>query len=88
MNDVVHSHSISAAMNSDPEILRMYQHNSHRQTSYYMRKWGGMQGSEKYKTPFNNPYLGIHDWSVTEGFWHPHHPNRKNWNPPQPSVRY
>jgi GT2 family glycosyltransferase len=35
--------------------------NGHR---YYRAKWGGENGSEKFKKPFNNPNLSPKDWAL------------------------
>ena len=29
---------------------------------YYVKKWGGMPGEEKFSTPFNDPNLTLKDW--------------------------
>ena len=30
--------------------------------AYYVKKWGGMPGEEKFSTPFNDPNLTLKDW--------------------------
>jgi hypothetical protein len=86
LEDVVHSHSYSAACNSDKELMLLHQLNTNRWTNYYVRKWGGQHGSERYIHPFNDPTVGINEWSVIEPFHHPRF--AYPWNPPPPSTRY
>lgn len=33
-----------------------------RNRSYYVRKWGGVPGEEKFPTPYNDPSLTYRDW--------------------------
>lgn len=40
-----------------------------RNVEYYIRKWGGAQCHEIFKTPFNNPALSIREWRLEPGRW-------------------
>ena len=59
----------SLALETEKRLLRHYELNSSRMRNYYIKKWGGLQSSEKYKTPYNDPNMEINDWKLeTEGF--------------------
>ena len=65
----ISSAGTSLAIRAEKRILKHYELNSSRMMNYYIRKWGGLQGKEIYKTPYNDPNMKINDWILeTEGF--------------------
>jgi len=63
LDDLVRSRGFSIAM-KDRRLMRLLQLNQARMGEYYVNKWGGVQGSEVYITPFDDPSLGVNDWTV------------------------
>jgi len=59
-----HSQKLGQGAGSDPRLFRHHQENVEHQADYYRRKWGGEHQHEVFKTPFNNPYLSIKDWTL------------------------
>lgn len=64
----------SCTIHSDPKFLE----NNHRTHgigfSYYEAKWGGINGQEKFTSPFNNPHLPVDYWKFD-----PHLRARQQW---------
>lgn len=60
--NVVQSREFSVAVRSNSKLMHCYQHNAHRMSQYYLEKWGGHQGSERYLRPFNNDAMPLNDW--------------------------
>jgi len=65
--DFVNSIKYSMAINSDIRLLHHFQSNAERIIRYYIRKWGGQPGSEKWKHPYNNPDNDINFWEIEKG---------------------
>jgi hypothetical protein len=72
LNDVVHSLAYSIAMR-DRRLMFLWQNNAYRVADYYLRKWGGVQNSEIFTTPFNNPNMHVNHWTFEAGpgIWPP-----------------
>jgi hypothetical protein len=81
MNDYIKSTDASIALNSDPRLLSLYQHNSHRINEYYQRKWGGDHLSETFEHPFDDSKMTIRDWTIDKPFYHKLSEN-ESWLPP------
>lgn len=60
----LHSQPLSAGVGSDPRLMQHFQNNVAHQSDYYKRKWGGEHRQEIFKTPFNNPFLTVKDWTL------------------------
>ncbi len=58
------SQPLAQGVSSDPRLFRCHELNVAHQADYYRRKWGGDHNSEKFETPFNNPFLTIKDWTL------------------------
>lgn len=48
--------------------------------TYYQVKWGGQHPREKYKSPFNLPYVGINEWKLIPEFREMHKNERNEEN--------
>jgi GT2 family glycosyltransferase len=72
LDDVVHSLAYSISMR-DRRLMYLWQNNAYRVADYYQRKWGGVQNSETFSTPFNNPCLHANYWKKEAGvgIWPP-----------------
>jgi len=54
---VLHGHS--SAIFASPELARQNLITQRRNIDYYVRKWGGDAGAERFETPFGNPNIGL-----------------------------
>ena len=52
----------SCTINSDPAIQVENVRTHGNNFEYYRRKWGGINGEEKFKTPFNDPGWPVWAW--------------------------
>jgi len=58
----------SSTIYSDP-VLRDQNGITHGNNfEYYRKKWGGNNGEEKYRTPFNNPHWPVSHWEFDPVF--------------------
>ncbi len=58
----------SCTVNSDP-VLRDKNVQTHsRNFGYYEAKWGGRNGQEKFKSPFNDPSIPVWSWKYFPDF--------------------
>lgn len=58
----------SLTCNKEPKFMNLWFHNTDRIHKYYEAKWGGTHTNEKFTHPFNNPSIGVNEWSVKNGF--------------------
>lgn len=54
--------NVSCTVKSDKKMAFRLAEILHRNAEYYSAKWGGINGSEKYMRPFNNPNASWDDW--------------------------
>lgn len=52
----------SNTVNVSPEMALQNSHTHNLNFQYYFKKWGGLNGQEKFQHPFNNPNLPIDYW--------------------------
>ena len=71
LDNVVHSAGISLSVKADERLMACHMLNAQRRNDYYIKKWGGDHCSEKYKTPFNDPYCPINHWVLEDNFVNP-----------------
>lgn len=50
------NHDRSSTLNSSTKFKKKNQYTFHKNYQYYIEKWGGTPGQEKYKTPFGKDY--------------------------------
>lgn len=50
---LVYTHRVSSTLKSSPEFQKKNQMTFAENGRYYIEKWGGLPGQEKYETPFN-----------------------------------
>lgn len=55
-------HVGSGTQNADPENPVVPSQRFEQLRSYYVQKWGGVPGEEKYTNPFNDPNKPIWEW--------------------------
>jgi GT2 family glycosyltransferase len=53
----------SCTIHSDERLARANMRTHGRNFEYYRAKWGGINGEEKFKTPFNDPHWPIQHWN-------------------------
>jgi hypothetical protein len=58
----------SCTINSDPRIQQENVRTHTNNFTYYKRKWGGVNGEEKFITPFNHKYWPIQHWQFDPAF--------------------
>ncbi len=58
------SQKLGQGVGTDPRLMTHFQASVGFQSDYYRRKWGGDHTQEVFKTPFNNPFLSIKDWTL------------------------
>jgi hypothetical protein len=63
LEDVVHSYANSFTCRNK-DLFKLYENRGGWMAEYYVSKWGGIQGSEKFEHPFNNPLVGINEWTL------------------------
>lgn len=68
LEDVVVSSGISLALNTEPKLLYLFQHNADRISRYYQKKWGTAGCPGVYSFPFNDITKGINEWELWEPF--------------------
>ena len=64
---MAHSLPQGMSVNTVQSLGNLHSWNHGRNSSRYLSKWGGCHGSEKFVHPFNNPSLGLNDWTIEEG---------------------
>ncbi len=52
----------SCTVNSDPRLQRLNATTHGGNFDYYRRKWGGSNGQETFKVPFNHPHWPVWAW--------------------------
>jgi GT2 family glycosyltransferase len=57
----------SCTVNSDPRLAAANMRTHGRNFEYYRAKWGGINGEEKFKTPFNDPHWPLWAWKYDPG---------------------
>lgn len=61
----------SVTINSNPQYARANSQTHGNNFKYYMKKWGGVNGQEVFRTPFNgtlHTYTGIGFWEIDKDF--------------------
>lgn len=58
----------SCTVQSDPDLSVKNGETHGRNFDYYIAKWGGRNGEEKYKTPFKQPNWPVWAWRFDTGF--------------------
>lgn len=58
----------SCTINLNPKIAAENCRTHGNNFGYYVRKWGGINGEEKFKTPFNDPNWPIWAWKFEPDF--------------------
>lgn len=53
---------LNGGVKKDDRIWHQYIHSAEKLKEYYIKKWGGMPGRERFSTPFNKPEMTIRDW--------------------------
>jgi hypothetical protein len=66
----------SCTVNATPQLAAENSRTHGNNFEYYGRKYGGSNGSEKFKTPFNDPHWPIWAWK-----FEPAHRARQQWKP-------
>lgn len=59
-------HFGSATIRKDPVANKANGITFGMNQAYYVAKWGGLPGEEKFPTPFNDPTLTIKDWTLDQ----------------------
>lgn len=60
--DALRQQTGSCTIMADPELRRRNGETHGRNFEYYRAKWGGNNGEEKFKTPFNDPHWPVWAW--------------------------
>jgi GT2 family glycosyltransferase len=55
-------HACSLTIRSDPEMFRANNFTHATNRDYYVSKWGGLRGSERFRHPFNDPSRPVSWW--------------------------
>jgi len=58
----------SCTVNSDPVLREKNMRTHGANFNYYRAKWGGINGQEQYKTPFNDPHWPVWAWKFDPEF--------------------
>ena len=61
---VKYRHETSSTINDNPHYKRKNSETFQKLAQYYITKWGGVPGSEKYTRPFNNADLVEEYWKL------------------------
>lgn len=67
LDHLARSREYSLGVKSDRRLFRLHQMNASRIGEYYTSKWGGVHLSETFIHPFNDPEIGVNDWTVASG---------------------
>jgi GT2 family glycosyltransferase len=57
----------SCTIHSDERLAQANMRTHGRNFEYYRAKWGGINGEEKFQTPFNDPHWPIWAWKFEPG---------------------
>lgn len=68
----------SLTVRSDPALMMLHQNTIGPIVDYYERKWGKL-GAETYATPFDDPSMGVNDWSVKDSRFNNTLINNPDW---------
>lgn len=55
---------LNGGVTKDGRVWDQYLRSADRIKNYYVEKWGGDVGSERFTTPFNHPDMSIKDWTL------------------------
>ena len=58
----------SCTIHSDPALLQKNHRTHGGNFDYYRAKWGGLNGEEKFPTPFNDPHWPVWAWKFDPAF--------------------
>jgi hypothetical protein len=64
----------SCTVNCNPTLKAENMRTHGKNFTYYIRKWGGINGQERFKTPFNDPHWPIWAWK-----FEPDHRAAQQW---------
>lgn len=54
----------SATLRADERLMKANAVSFPNNREYYIKKWGGPPGEERYSRPFNHPHLTVRDWTL------------------------
>jgi GT2 family glycosyltransferase len=68
----------SCTIHSDERLAKANQRTHGRNFEYYREKWDGINGEEKFKTPFNDPHWPLWAWKFEPGM---RERQQEDWDP-------